>query len=106
LLGAVSVLFNPAAGVAMVDAAIKDVIVKVGRKAELLKSNAIGTSANRVAQPKRRGRGLRKPGAAAVVVGDGLAMGVRAGVNGEVATASAPGNALQGTQTQRQLDAV
>ena len=60
LAGAVSVFFNPAAGDAMVDAAIKDVIVKVGRKAELLKSNAIGTSANRVAQPKRRGRGWRQ----------------------------------------------
>ena len=68
--------------------------------------NAIGTSANRVAQPKRRGRSWRKPGAAAVMVGEGVAMGVRAGVNGEVATASAPGNAVQETQTQRQLDAV
>ena len=90
----------------MVDAAIKDVMVKIGRGADLLKSNAIGTSANLVARPKRRWTGWRKPGAAAVVVGEGLAMGVRAGGNGEVATASAPGNALQGTQTQRQLDAV
>ena len=62
----------------MVDAAIKDVMVKIGRGADLLKSNAIGTSANLVARPKRRWTGWRKPGAAAVVMGKGVAMGVTA----------------------------
>ena len=98
---AISVFFNPAAGDAMADAAIKDVIAKIGRKAELLNSKAIGTSTNLVARPKRRS--WRKPGAAAVMVGEGVAMGVNAGVgegagreeaSGEEASASAPSDAV------------
>ena len=97
--GTVSVFFNPVAGDAMVDATIKDVILKLGRKAELLQSKAIvseksvhGSQKTLGARSKRRG--LRKPGAVAVLVGTGSASAAKArsgeGTSAEHASASAP----------------
>ena len=68
---AISVFFNPAAGDAMVDAAIRDVILKLGRKAELLKSHAIGTERT-IAVQSSKARRAWKMGNATVALGVGL----------------------------------
>ena len=46
---AISVFFNPAAGASMADAAIRDIIDKLGRSAELHKGGAIEEATVKVA---------------------------------------------------------
>ena len=68
---AISVFFNPAAGDAMMDAAVNDIILKLGRKAELLKSRAIGTQ-RAFDGDSSKARRCWQAGAATVALGAGL----------------------------------
>ena len=68
---AISVFFNTAAGGAMVDAAIEDTILKLGRKAELLKLHAIGTQ-SKIGVQAESAKALWQGGAAMVKLGVGL----------------------------------
>ena len=86
---AISVFFNPAAGDASVDAAIQDVVLKMGRKAELLKSHAIGTERT-IAGQSSKARRAWKMGNATVALGVGVGLD-QPGLNVDAPLSSAAG---------------
>ena len=68
---AISDFFAPAAGDAMMDAAVNDIILKLGRKAELLKSHAIGTQSAIDGESSKARQGWQA-GAAKIALSTGL----------------------------------